>query len=385
MTTSSNIDSAAIANARQTLERLKSAAPPATAQKLAEVLSVIDKLEQENGLLYSRWLDAEAALMHAPASGNGKTYGAALPAMNSSSTPNTDTLGLPPAPVHPGEERAEGQGVDFDTVFAQILSSRPQFDAEDAESSEGKPAAAGALGSTEDKNTDRLPRHSTDFAHQGTPNSDTLIQHLPSIMRPVLSQVRDYTADNARVRPFTETAVRIVDSYENLHDMRRGLFALKPFSVQPKDLLRQARKELLPRAAAAEHQVLILADDDLPQMYVDGERAYTILCDLLDNAIRYTPVSGTIRLTADSLGDHILFTVTDSGIGLNEDDIAQIGSPFWRALHQPLVARQPGAGLRLFIARRMLAVMGGELFISGDPGVGSSFSFTLPVGAGPLR
>ena len=384
MTTSSNIDSAAIASARQTLERLKSAAPPATAQKLAEVLSVIDKLEQENEMLYSRWLDAEAALMHAPASSNGQALGLSLPAKNVSSTPNTDMIAMPPAPTHPGEERAEGQGVDFDTVFAQILSSRPQFDADDAEAAVAGSASA-ALGSADEKNTDRLPKHSTDFAHQGTPNSDTLIQRLPSIMRPVLSQVRDFTTDNPRVRPFTETAIRIVDSYENMHDMRRGLFALKPFSVQPKDLLRQARKELLPRAAAAEHQVLILADDDMPQMYVDGERAYTILCDLLDNAIRYTPVSGTIRLTADSLGEHILFTVTDSGIGLNEDDIAQIGSPFWRALHQPLVARQPGGGLRLFVARRMLAVMGGELFISGDPGVGSSFSFTLPLGAGPLR
>lgn len=374
------ISSAAISSARQTLERLKSAAPPATSQKLAEVITVIDKLEQENELLYTRWMDAEAALTHAPPAANGSASAAASP-NGSVGLLNTEPLQLPPAPMHPeGSDRPEGEHVDFDTVFAQILSTRSQFDADDAEAANGTMA-----GSHDDTNTSRLPKNSTDFAHQGTPSSDTLLQRLPAIMRPVLSEVRDQTSDNQRVRPYTETAMRIIDSFEQLHDMRRGLFALKPFTVQPKDLLRQARKELLPRAAAAQHQVLIMADDDLPQMYTDGERVYTILCDLLDNAIRYTPVSGTIRLTADSLGDHILFTVTDSGIGLTEEDMTQIGTPFWRALHQRMVARQPGAGLRLFVTRRILAVMGGEIFISGEPGVGSSFSFTLPVGTVPQR
>lgn len=358
--------------AKQTLSTLQVKAPPMTAKKLGEVIALLNKLEEENAFLYTRWVEAEAmAMSEVNRSGDNKPVSGDV---IQSLFDDMAGPGQKPAPTAQKPAADDPDSMDFDTVFAQILASRAQIDtgalAPAPSPAEDKPAST---------NTSKLPARSTGLkTANGMLNADALLQRMPMLMKPVLTALREQSEVNDTLRPYAETALRMVDSFEQLHDMRRGLFALKPFNFQPKDLLKQARKELLPRAAAADHQVIILADDDLPQMTADGERAYTVLCDMLDNAIRYTPNGGTIRMSADTLGDQTLFTVTDSGIGLSESDLDQIGTPFWRAMHQPLVSKQPAAGLRMFIAKRVLLLMGGELFISGEPGEGSSFSFTLP-------
>jgi len=375
---------AKVDQALDTLSKLQLAAPPMTAQRLSEVINLIRNMEQENDQIYARLLDAESKVL--PGTGSvGDLAESTSDRLNPGDNElleslfdsiETGVLDMPPALVHP-DDSDSGGAMDFDAVFAEILASRNNFDTGTLSADAGPPT------DEDDANpaivTSKLPKRSTDISHESTPSAETLLQRFPGFMRPILTTLRDQTSESGRVNPYAETALKMLDSVEQIHDMRRGLFSLKPFSFQPKDLLKQARKEMLPRAATQDHQIIMLADDDLPQIFADGERAFTILCDLLDNAIRYTPVSGTIRLTADSLGTHVLFSVSDTGIGITEDDIAQIGTPFWRATHQPMVARQPGAGLRLFLVRRMLALMGGEFFISGEPALGSSFSFTLPV------
>lgn len=374
-----------VGQALETLTKLQSAAPPMTAQRLSEVIDLIKGMEQENEHIYARLLDAESKEL---LGAGGMESNSAAPSSKTLEPGDqelleslfddieTGVLNMPPAPVHPDDD-AMSDALNFDAVFAEILASRGNLDTGTLSPEISMPTD---VESSETSNvTGKLPKRSTDISHEGTPNADVLLQRFPPLMKPILTTLRDQTTESGRINPYAETAIKMLDSIEQIHDMRRGLFSLKPFSFQPKDLLKQARKEMLPRAAMQDHQIIMLADDDLPQIFADGERAFTVLCDMLDNAIRYTPVSGTIRLTADSLGTAVLFTVSDTGIGMTEDDIAQIGTPFWRATHQPMVARQPGAGLRLFLVRRLLVLMGGEFFISGEPAMGSSFSFTLPV------
>ncbi len=109
----------------------------------------------------------------------------------------------------------------------------------------------------------------------------------------------------------------------------------------------------------------------------DFFQSMIILSDLLDNAVRYTPDGGTIRLSIDNLGSHVLFSVADSGIGLRPEVMDQVGTAFWRDESQPLVRESTGTGLSLFLAKQMLALQGGELIFSGQADLGSTFSFTL--------
>jgi signal transduction histidine kinase len=171
----------------------------------------------------------------------------------------------------------------------------------------------------------------------------------------------------------------LLDTLDRLNMVRRGLIVVHPIVFDPAELLRQAKRDLSNRAAAKDQQIHIDGDAKLPPVLADGDLAQEVLNTLLDNAIRYTDYGGEIRVTAESVGTDILFTITDTGIGLEPTDLDKIGLPFFRASQQPMVQSQPGAGLRLFIARQLLNVQGGELFYSGEPGLGASFSFTLPV------
>jgi signal transduction histidine kinase len=133
------------------------------------------------------------------------------------------------------------------------------------------------------------------------------------------------------------------------------------------------------RVRQYKHDITIQAPDIVPLVRGDFYQTLIVLSDLLDNAMRYTPPGGQIRMSVDNLGSHALFSVVDNGIGLEPDDLEQVGKPFWRGTKHRLVRQHNGTGLRLFLAKQMLALQDGELIFSGEPGQGSTFSFTLPL------
>ncbi len=195
-----------------------------------------------------------------------------------------------------------------------------------------------------------------------------------------LGQITTEQADSLNlIDDHSSTALALLDTVDIITQLRNGELKLDRTVFSSLDLLAEAWQRAYSAAEQHEHQISIHADDPLPAVIGDYDQILTILEDLLDNAIRYTPFGGAIRITAESLGDQVLFSIADNGIGLNHDDQAQIGQPFWRALHQPLVRQYAGGGLRLYRAQQILALHESTLFFSGEPGMGSTFSFTLPA------
>ena len=115
----------------------------------------------------------------------------------------------------------------------------------------------------------------------------------------------------------------------------------------------------------------------------DAEKLRQILDSLVDNAIRYSPDGGTVTVTARRKGDTVEVRVEDEGIGIPEAEQRRIFAKFYRA---ETVARDPGAGgtgLGLFIARGLVAAMGGRIWVDSREGQGSSFAFELPASREP--
>jgi signal transduction histidine kinase len=176
------------------------------------------------------------------------------------------------------------------------------------------------------------------------------------------------------------SALMLLDTLDEIALMRQGLLRVDPLVFSGLDLLAEAWQKRVDEAELHDHRIEIHADDPLPTVKGDYRYILSIMIDLLDNAVRYTPYGGVIRVTAETLGDRVLFSVADNGIGLSLEDSEQVAQPFWRGVHQPLVRQHPGAGLRLYRARQILTLHTSELFFSGEPGMGSTFSFTLLVG-----
>lgn len=108
---------------------------------------------------------------------------------------------------------------------------------------------------------------------------------------------------------------------------------------------------------------------------VDAGRIVQVLSNLLSNALKFTPEGGRVHVGASLLGDRVFVSVSDTGVGIAQEEIAHVFERFWQADHH----HRAGAGLGLAIARGIVEAHGGEIGVTSEPGAGATFYFTLPL------
>ena len=107
----------------------------------------------------------------------------------------------------------------------------------------------------------------------------------------------------------------------------------------------------------------------------DRERVLQVASILLDNAVKYTPDGGSVTVRVEDRGDSVGLAVSDTGVGIPEDQLPLVFERFYRA---DAARAEEGAGLGLSIARQIAEAHGGTLEARSDPGVGSTFVCLLP-------
>lgn len=354
-----------IDRALRTLSRIQSAAPPMAAHRIGEVITLLQHLYSENELLNSQYLESLHSTDAHP-SARGLIDRATLDELFQVDQPMSDLFG--------------------DVDPALFTDEMPAVAVRDE-------ASFGSYPSHLDTIT--AERVQPDVAQEGDalPNADALLARLDDVFRPSLDTLKEQAtalfdgrmgrltsnqADMLRLMLSNASSlIGLLDSLNLVQQLRHHTLRLNVTAFAPSELLDRAQQAMREQAAAHDHQMSVQGDDVLPMVEADFDRTLVVLTDLLDNAIRYMPTNGVIRISADNLGTHVLFTISDTGIGFSAADSEHVGTPFWRALHEPLVQQHPGSGLRLFLARQILALQNGELFFSGEPGAGSTFSFTL--------
>lgn len=113
------------------------------------------------------------------------------------------------------------------------------------------------------------------------------------------------------------------------------------------------------------------------QVIGNPEQITRIVSNLVDNAIRYTPSGGAVRVQCNQDHAGVRITVEDSGIGISEDNVRRIFDRFWRA--DPGRRFDGGTGLGLSIARALAERHGGRITVSSSVNAGSTFTLTLPL------
>jgi PAS domain S-box-containing protein len=116
----------------------------------------------------------------------------------------------------------------------------------------------------------------------------------------------------------------------------------------------------------------------LPLVRGDMARVTQVLSNLLANAWQYTPSGGRVTVSAHEKGTFVEVDIADTGIGIASDDIDRIFDRFYRVDH-PVVQEVEGTGLGLSIVKMFVEMLGGEIWVESELGVGSAFSFTLPL------
>jgi PAS domain S-box-containing protein len=109
----------------------------------------------------------------------------------------------------------------------------------------------------------------------------------------------------------------------------------------------------------------------------DAGKARQVLVNLMSNAIKFTD-RGSVTLSMRPDGEHIVFEVADTGVGIAADQIDRIFDPFWQA-ERPNTRRVGGTGLGLSVSRRYVRLLRGDLEIRSEPGHGTCVTITLPL------
>jgi two-component system, NtrC family, sensor histidine kinase KinB len=156
----------------------------------------------------------------------------------------------------------------------------------------------------------------------------------------------------------------------------RDVMAFAPVNLPAvvETVLAQLRGEAERRGLSLTSQV----STTLTPVMADRSRVERVLTNLIDNAIRATKAGG-VTVRADAAPDHATVTVSDTGPGIDPDQMPRLFERFNRGAGAP----SGGAGLGLFIARQIVEAHGGRIWAHSDRGRGAVFSFTLPNASPP--
>jgi signal transduction histidine kinase len=138
---------------------------------------------------------------------------------------------------------------------------------------------------------------------------------------------------------------------------------------------------------AAKRRVTIQMDIDeetsAEPLVVDPVKLKQIIFNLLSNAVKFTPEGGRIGLKAQKRGPDVLFSITDTGIGISSENKERIFEAF-EQVDSSLDRKTQGTGLGLTLTKRMVELHGGKIWVESDgENKGSTFSFLLPLAENP--
>jgi signal transduction histidine kinase len=134
------------------------------------------------------------------------------------------------------------------------------------------------------------------------------------------------------------------------------------------------------RERASQHNVDLQSqlDEGIGAIKGDERKIKQIMLNLLSNAIKFTPDGGRITVAARSIDESVEISVTDTGIGIAPEDLDAVFEEF-RQVGKDYTKKAEGTGLGLALTRKFVELHGGKIWVTSEPGKGSTFAFTLPL------
>lgn len=218
---------------------------------------------------------------------------------------------------------------------------------------------------------DRIKTLIGDISHQTKTPIANLLLYTELLQEETLSpQAKEYTQT---LHEQSEKLRFLIDTLVKLSRLENGIIALHPEEGSLAPVLEQVKQQFASQAAVKGLNFTVNATD----IHACFDRKWTVeaLCNLVDNAIKYTQHGGvTISVTAYELFARI--DVADTGAGIPEEEQAKIFSRFYRSDRN---AQQEGVGVGLYLTREILRNEGGYIKVQSEVGKGSVFSMFLPI------
>lgn len=178
-------------------------------------------------------------------------------------------------------------------------------------------------------------------------------------------------------RNSTARIQRLVNSLLDINRLESGQQIVEQDAVDPVVLIRESIRDVEPAASGRLQKIENKALGVLPLIWVDVDMAHRVFINLLENAIKFTPVDGRIEIGAQTTdGVFVKFWIRDNGSGISIADQERVFDKFTRTRRKD---RPSGLGVGLAFCRLAVLGHGGEIWVESEQGNGATFWLTLPV------
>ncbi len=195
--------------------------------------------------------------------------------------------------------------------------------------------------------------------------------------------VYGFETENIRIiNDCGEQLLEIINKILSVSMMEMGIAECRPVECNIRNVLEQILRSVYPALNEKGLSIGIHIDPDLPDyVAVDHDKLQQILLNIIFNAVKFTQKGGIqcqLDYTPGSASSWITISISDTGIGIPEDQLGKIFSPFTQ-VDNSASRSYPGTGLGLYLCKELVELMNGELWIESKPHQGSTFYIKLPV------
>jgi len=174
--------------------------------------------------------------------------------------------------------------------------------------------------------------------------------------------------------------LHLINSILDLSKVESGKMTVEPSEFELATLIEDVRTIVRPMLATKKQGLKVDIDKGITSIFADEPKIKQILLNLISNAHKFTPRRGKIEIVCRRQGSHQLHcSVIDNGIGINPRDQQKIFEDFGQAQRGDAKVRGSGAGLGLSIAKRLVEIHGGSIWVVSDVDCGSTFTFSIPI------
>jgi PAS domain S-box-containing protein len=196
--------------------------------------------------------------------------------------------------------------------------------------------------------------------------------------------LQEFVPDLSRIRSSGRHLLALINDVLDLSKIEAGKMELYLEEFSLRQVIEDVAATVAPLVARNSNTLQLQVSDELGVMCADAIKFRQVLLNLLSNASKFTE-SGVVTLTASAVRrdgvDHAVIEVRDSGIGMTQEQMAKLFEAFAQA-DASTTRRYGGTGLGLAISRKFCRMMGGDIMVASEPGVGSTFTLRLPLRVG---
>lgn len=176
----------------------------------------------------------------------------------------------------------------------------------------------------------------------------------------------------------SQRMVFLISDFLNVSRIKTGKFVIEKSQVNLAEMVHEELSQLKELAESRNVQFKYDQPKEFPTVMLDDNKIRQVMMNMIDNAIYYTPIGGTVTVQLYVDAKEVVFKVIDTGIGVPKAERHKLFTKFFRAANAR-VARPDGTGLGLFMAQKIVLAQGGVIIFESEEGKGSTFGWRFPL------